>query len=182
MRRVELLGSRCYLQQPTHSQQIVCSTHEVGGELGAVAPLEAGAAEVRDGFCPAEDLLDAFADPLADAVARMPRRSAVDRRAAPLGDVLCNVGRHATPDAFLDKVVGVVFRPGSAPERWILPRPSRTCAESIRCPRGRGGRALRRRGVADELLQGAGQVHLGDDAELARAVGELTKRLASRLQ
>jgi len=98
-------GSRCSLQQPTHSQEIVGGTHEVRGERSALAPFEASAPEIRYRLGPAEDFLDAFANALTDFIARMPRRSPVDGRAAVVCNVLCNVRRGLAKVAADDEVL-----------------------------------------------------------------------------
>ena len=69
---------------------------EVSGELRARLPSESGLPEARDGLRPAEDLLDAFPDPLADLVAGVANRAAVHCGAPALVPGLRDV-RHDSP-------------------------------------------------------------------------------------
>ena len=76
--------------EATEADQVVGGADEIAREGGAVEPSEAGSTEAADGLHPAEDLLDALPDPLADGVAGVAGGPAVDgapASAGGLGDV-----------------------------------------------------------------------------------------------
>lgn len=64
------------------SDEVVGGADEVSGELGSFPALVAGAPEVPDGLHSPNGLFNSFANPLADAVARMSSSPGVDGRAA----------------------------------------------------------------------------------------------------
>ena len=79
--------------EATEADQIVGGADEIACEGGAVESSEAGPTEATDGLHPAEDLLNALPDPLADSVAWVARGPAVDGTPAStgvLGDVRCH--------------------------------------------------------------------------------------------
>ena len=80
-------------------------------------------AEVADGLDPAEDLLDACAHTLADGVADVPRRPAVDVRASLLGDILRDVWQDVALAAVLDATS--IWRSSTKPLRFSMS----ACAE-----------------------------------------------------
>src|SRR4030095_11128472 len=94
------LGSRDELG---YAQQIVGGADEVRGELRSRSSSVARAAEVGDGFDPAEDLLDPLADPLADGVAGVTSGAAVDRRSTARVLILGDVRRDVSGAALLDE-------------------------------------------------------------------------------
>ena len=95
----------CELRDP---EEVVGGPNEVRGHLGSLRALVASAPEVRDRLRPAEDLLDALPETLADGVAGMSSRAAVDAGAAMLGDVLSDVGGDVHVSTSSDEVDYVV--------------------------------------------------------------------------
>src|SRR5262245_57176855 len=81
----------CYqLGQP---HQIVGGSREDKGPCDAITAAEASLLLPADRLDPAECLLDALADALAESITDVPGRSPVNRRAAAT-DVLCNMRCH----------------------------------------------------------------------------------------
>ena len=87
--------SAMQLRQP---HQIVGGGSEGEGPSDAVAAAEPGLLLPGDRLDPAERLLDALADALADGIAAVPGRARVDRRAAAAG-VLRHMRRHRSSSA-----------------------------------------------------------------------------------
>src|SRR5918911_959578 len=90
--------------QAAEADEVVGGGDEVAGQAGAGDAPVAGPAEAADGLHPAEDLLDPLPDPLADGIAGVAGRAAVDGAAAVarvLGDVRGHLaapdGGHAVP-------------------------------------------------------------------------------------
>src|SRR5207302_2039797 len=89
--------SRCHRggNQPDHSHQVVGGRHQIASQLGPCQASVTRASEATGGFHPAEDLLNAFADALADGIADVARRAPVDRTASP-ASVLRHMRRDLT--------------------------------------------------------------------------------------
>ena len=84
-----------------------CRRRQRRGPSDAITPAEPGLFLPGDRLDPAECLLDALADALADGISAVPGCSSVDRRAAAAG-VLRNVRRHVHRAQFVDEVFCVV--------------------------------------------------------------------------
>ena len=129
-------------RQSTQPQQVVGSADQVGGQLGTLDPVEAGFAEAPDHLHPAEDLLDAFALPLAHRVGGVAGGAGIEPRRATAFDAR-NV-RHDAPAAQpRHKGTGVVT--AIAPERThaysTAPRPGDQAVGRVGLVRGGGGDA-----------------------------------------
>src|SRR4029077_14024098 len=111
-RPASCLSRRCREQTP-HPQQVVRRTDHVRCDLVGAEASEARLTEVADSLHPAEHLLDALAEALADRVARQARRSRVDRRATTPMDALSDLRRHLAFAAPRDEVARVVALVGS---------------------------------------------------------------------
>ena len=95
-------------QQFWQPDQIVGGERQCEGRIDAPAPSELGLVLAGLDLDPAKNLLDPFADTLADRVARMPRRAAIDLGLAPLaglGEVVLNgdMGRHVARTQIINK-------------------------------------------------------------------------------
>src|SRR5450755_2302695 len=101
------------------SHQIVGGGSEGKSPSDAITATEPGLLLPGDRLDPAECLLDALADALADNIAAVPGRSPINRRTAAVG-VLRNVRRHLHRAQFVDEVfrqrLGTLCtRPAAAP-------------------------------------------------------------------
>src|SRR5689334_19462956 len=108
--------------EATEADQVVGGGHEVARQAGALDAPETGPSEAADGLHPAEDLLDAFPDPLADGIAGVAGGPAVDGAPPParvLGDVRGDAARADVGDA----VAGVVVLVAAERPRAEAPVP-----------------------------------------------------------
>src|SRR5258708_38142332 len=71
--------------QSSHSDQVVGGRHQIASQLGPLQATVTRPPKPADRLHPAKDLLDSFADALADGVTNGPRRPSVDGAASPTG-------------------------------------------------------------------------------------------------
>src|ERR1700721_4309497 len=106
-------GLRYQLGQP---DQIVGGCSEDKSPSDTITATEPGLLLPGDRFDPAECLLDALANALADGIAAVPGRSPINRRTAAAG-VLRNMRRHPHRAQFVDEVFYVVGFVGAKRDR-----------------------------------------------------------------
>src|SRR5262249_31039983 len=98
-------GSR---HQARDAKQVVGGASEIGVHLHSSASAEAGFAQPTDRLHPAEGLLDPFADPLTDRVARVTRGARVERRASGPPEILRHMGGNLEFPTRCDEIAGVI--------------------------------------------------------------------------
>src|SRR6185437_14999876 len=99
--------SRRGLEELRQPRQIVGGGREGEGPTDALATAELGPLLACDRLDPAKSFLDPLANALANRIARVSRRPAVDRRGA-AACVLRDVGRCVHRAQLVDEVLGVV--------------------------------------------------------------------------
>jgi hypothetical protein len=107
-KRLRLLFSCGSRHQARDSEQVVGSGDQASVHLRSFASTVASFAQAADGLHPTERVLDPFADPLADRVARMAHGAGIKRGAAPTPPVLGHARSDLERTAVGHKIVGVV--------------------------------------------------------------------------
>lgn len=109
---------RCLHQQISHPNQVVTGHGHEHLEVHPLGATEFGLAQRPDELTPTERFLDAFANPLTDAVTLMDSGAPIDGR-APVGVVLSHMRRRVQLAHISDELAGVValVRPDGDPVR-----------------------------------------------------------------
>ena len=99
---------RCRTDQPRHSHDVAGGHRQFEVLINASYPAVDGLADAADGLAPSEVFFNALANRLADRVAAVPCRTAIDRAATRSRDVRGHMRRDATFSASSHEVAGVV--------------------------------------------------------------------------
>ena len=101
--------SYCTLrQQLCHSKQVVSGPHEPSCQLRPYLPLEPCLSKASDHLDPATNLFNPFSNSLANRVASMASRPAINRRSSSPLRVLSHVWRNLSVPQHGDKALGIV--------------------------------------------------------------------------
>jgi hypothetical protein len=103
---IEPVFRRARRPQATEPQQVIRRADQIAGRLRARDAADPALAQAADRLHPAEDLFHLLAQPLAQAITRVPRGPAVQARGAPAADA-GEVGPNPAPPQAPDEISAV---------------------------------------------------------------------------